>query len=166
MVLKHLLVLDQCAANFHEKLHIFTLYSNPSVYEQSVYEFSLLWDAQINACFLIYEPVSAYTSSFLSQTDRSQCFSGSNGKLLFILRVFASWAVLEEWIKLVNQGIPVVRKKGISYLSQLEFVTHTHTHTNTGSSSIVLFNVLCFVFICLHSYRARIYIQIHIHGHV
>jgi hypothetical protein len=44
-------------------------YSN-TVYEQWVYEFSLIRDAQINACFSIYEPVFAYTSSFLSQTDR------------------------------------------------------------------------------------------------
>jgi hypothetical protein len=45
-------------------------YSNFSVYEQSVYEFSLVRDAQINTCFPIYEPVFACTSSFLSQTDR------------------------------------------------------------------------------------------------
>jgi hypothetical protein len=44
-------------------------YSNPSVYKQSVYEFSLVQDAQINTCFSIYEPIFAYTSSFLSQTD-------------------------------------------------------------------------------------------------
>jgi hypothetical protein len=44
-------------------------YSNPSVYEQSVYEFSLIRDAQINMCFSIYEPIFAYTSSPLSQTD-------------------------------------------------------------------------------------------------
>jgi hypothetical protein len=44
-------------------------YSNPSLYEQSVYEFSLIWDAQINTYFSIYEPIFAYTSSFLSQTD-------------------------------------------------------------------------------------------------
>jgi hypothetical protein len=46
-------------------------YSNSSVYEQSVYLFSLKRDAQTNTCFfLIYEPIFAYTSSFLSQTDR------------------------------------------------------------------------------------------------
>jgi hypothetical protein len=46
-----------------------TLYSNPSVFEQSV-EFSQTRDAQINTCFSIYEPVCAYTSFFPSQTDR------------------------------------------------------------------------------------------------
>jgi hypothetical protein len=47
-------------------------------------------------------------SSFLLQTDHySRClFSGSNGKLIFVLRVFTVRAVLEEWIKLVNRGIP------------------------------------------------------------
>jgi hypothetical protein len=44
-------------------------YSNPSVYEQSVYEFS----AQINTCFSIYKPIFANTSSFRSQTDRYSC---------------------------------------------------------------------------------------------
>jgi hypothetical protein len=44
-----------------------TNYSNPSVYEQSVYDFSLIRDAQINTCFSIYEPIFACTSSFLSQ---------------------------------------------------------------------------------------------------
>jgi hypothetical protein len=48
-------------------------YSNASVYEQSVYEFSLIRDAQINTCFSIYEPIFAYTSSVLSQTDRCSC---------------------------------------------------------------------------------------------
>jgi hypothetical protein len=47
-------------------------YSNPSVYEQSVYEFSLIRDAQINTCFSVYEPVLACTSSFFSQTGRSR----------------------------------------------------------------------------------------------
>jgi hypothetical protein len=68
-----------------------TKYSNPSIYEQSVYEFSLVRDAQINTCFSIYEQIFAYTSSFLSQTDRCsrRLFSGNNGKLIFVLRVFA-----------------------------------------------------------------------------
>jgi hypothetical protein len=62
-------------------------YSNPSVYEQLVYEFLLMQDAQINTCFSIYDPIFAYTSSFLSQTDRCylRLFSGSNGKLIFVL---------------------------------------------------------------------------------
>jgi hypothetical protein len=51
-------------------IQIICEYSNPSVYEQSVYEFSLIRDAQINTCFSIYEPIFAHTSSFLSQTDR------------------------------------------------------------------------------------------------
>jgi hypothetical protein len=33
-----------------------TWYSNPSVYEQTVYEFSLIRDAHINTCFSISEP--------------------------------------------------------------------------------------------------------------
>jgi hypothetical protein len=66
-------------------------YSNPSVYEQSVYEFSLLRDAQINTCFSVYEPIFSYTRSFLSETDRCSC-----RKLIFVLRVFALRAVLEE----------------------------------------------------------------------
>jgi hypothetical protein len=33
--------------------------------------------------------------------------SGSNGKLVFVLRVFALRAVLEDRIKLVNRGVPV-----------------------------------------------------------
>jgi hypothetical protein len=90
-------------------LNIEIKYSNPSVYEQSVFEFSLIRDAQINTCFSIYEPIFAYTSSFLSQTDRCswRIFSGSNGKLIFVLRVFALQAILEERIKIVNRGITV-----------------------------------------------------------
>jgi hypothetical protein len=86
------------------------MYSNPSVYEQSVHEFSLVRDAQINTCFSIYEPIFAYTSSFLSQTDRCsrRLFSGSNGKFIYVWRVFAKRAVLEERIKLVNREIPVL----------------------------------------------------------
>jgi hypothetical protein len=85
------------------------LYSNPSVYEQSVYKFSLIRDAQISTCFSIYKPIFACTSSFRSQTDRCSrhLFSGSDGKLIFVLRVFALQAVLEERIKLVNRGITV-----------------------------------------------------------
>jgi hypothetical protein len=48
-------------------------YSNPSVYKQLVYELSLVRDAQINTCFSICKPIFAYTSSFLSQTDRCSC---------------------------------------------------------------------------------------------
>jgi hypothetical protein len=48
-------------------------YSNPSVYEQSVYKFLLLRAAQINTYFSIYKPIFAYMSSFLSQTDRCSC---------------------------------------------------------------------------------------------
>jgi hypothetical protein len=86
-----------------------SIYNNPSVYEQSVFEFPLIRDTQINTCFSIYESVFVYTSSFLSQTDRCprRFFSGSNGKLVFVLRVFALRAVLEEIIKLVNGGITV-----------------------------------------------------------
>jgi hypothetical protein len=51
----------------------FTQYSNPSVYEQSVYEFSLIQDAQINPCFSIYKPIFTYMISFLSQTNRYSC---------------------------------------------------------------------------------------------
>jgi hypothetical protein len=36
-------------------------YSNPSVYEQSVYEFSLIRiNAEINTCFSIYEPIFGF----------------------------------------------------------------------------------------------------------
>jgi hypothetical protein len=52
----------------------------------------------------------AYTSSFLSQIDR--CFrclcSGSNGKSIFVLRVFALRAVLEERIKFVKFVINII----------------------------------------------------------
>jgi hypothetical protein len=67
------------------------MYINPSIYEQSVYEFSLIRDAQINTCFSIYESIFAYTSSVLSQTDRcsGRHVSGSNGKLIFVFRDFA-----------------------------------------------------------------------------
>jgi hypothetical protein len=60
--------------------------------------------------FLIYEPIFANTSSFLSQIERCsrRLFSGSNGKLIFVLRVFVLRAVLEERIKLVNPGITVL----------------------------------------------------------
>jgi hypothetical protein len=34
----------------------------------------------------------------------------SSRKLIFVLRVFASRAVLEEWIKVVNRGITVISK--------------------------------------------------------
>jgi hypothetical protein len=37
---------------------------------------------------------------------------GSNGKLIFVLQVFALQAVLEEQIKLVNQGITVLPNSG------------------------------------------------------
>jgi hypothetical protein len=85
-------------------------YSNPSVYEQSVYKFSLIQDAQINTYFSIYEPIFAYMSSFLSQTDHCSqlLFSGSNGELIFALQVFALRAVFEERIKLVSRRITVL----------------------------------------------------------
>jgi hypothetical protein len=51
----------------------FTKYSNPLVCEHSAYEFSLIWDAQINTCFSIYEPIFAYMSSFLLQTSCYSC---------------------------------------------------------------------------------------------
>jgi ABC-type phosphate/phosphonate transport system permease subunit len=90
--------------------HNKNIYSNPSVYKQSVYEFSLIRDAQIYTCFSIYEPIFTCMSSFLLQTDHcSQClFSGNNGKLIFVLQVFALRAVWEERIKLLNRGIPVL----------------------------------------------------------
>jgi hypothetical protein len=50
-----------------QMLIVFTMkHSNPSVYEQWVYLFSLIRDAQINTCFSIYDPVLVHTSSFLS----------------------------------------------------------------------------------------------------
>jgi hypothetical protein len=64
--------------------------------------------------FSIYEPIFAYTSSFLLQTDRCsrRLFSGSNGKLIFVLRVFALRAVLKEGIKLINRRITVLWSSG------------------------------------------------------
>jgi hypothetical protein len=98
-----------------QKLHQkkkFSIYRNPSVYKQLVYEFLLIQDAKINTCFSIYEPIFAFTSPFLLQTDRCSwhLFLGSNGKLIFVLRVFALRTALEERIKLVNWGIPVFSK--------------------------------------------------------
>jgi hypothetical protein len=87
----------------------------------SVYEFLQIRDAQINTCFSIYKPIFAYTSSFLLQTDHcsQHLFSGSNGKLISILQVFALQAVLEEWIKLINWRIPVLAL----FSSQEELIT-------------------------------------------
>jgi hypothetical protein len=76
-------------------------YSNPSVYEQSFYEFSLTRDAQINICFSIYEPIFA-KYELLPLANRSLFPAVSNGKFIFVLRVFALRAVLVERIKLVN----------------------------------------------------------------
>jgi hypothetical protein len=75
-------------------------------------------DVQINTCFSIYEPVFAYMGSFFLQTDCCSwhLFSGSNGKLILVLRVFAKWAVLEEWIKLVNRGITVLISTSFFFL--------------------------------------------------
>jgi hypothetical protein len=57
------------------------------------------------------------------------------------------------------------KKRATSYLSSLEFVTHTHTHT--GSSPIVLFNICHILFsYAFHSYGECIYMQIHIYGHM
>jgi hypothetical protein len=55
-------------------------------------------------------------SSFLLHTDR-------NGKLIFVLRVFALRAVLEEQIKLKNQGISVQVK-----LTKNKFYSHSTTN--------------------------------------
>jgi hypothetical protein len=59
--------------------------------------------------FSIYEPIFAYTSSFLSQTDHCSrhLFLGSNGKLIFVLRIFALRTFVEDRIKLVNRGMAV-----------------------------------------------------------
>jgi hypothetical protein len=43
----------------------------------------------------------------LPLANRSLFPAGSNGKLIFVLRVFALRAVLEERIKLINRGITV-----------------------------------------------------------
>jgi hypothetical protein len=92
-------------------------YRNTSVYEQPVSEFSLIRDAHINTCSSVYEPIFAYTSSFLSQTDRCS-LSGSNGKLIFVSRVFALRAVLDERIKLVNRGVPVLSSSNAYSLNE------------------------------------------------
>jgi hypothetical protein len=109
-----------------------TNYSNPSEYEQSVYEFLLIRDAQINICFPIYEPIFANTSSFLSQTDRCfrRLFSGSSGKFVFLLRVFAVRAVLEERIKLVNWGITVQKYSSTAEICVItSLVIHSFIHS-------------------------------------
>jgi hypothetical protein len=87
------------------------IYSNPSVYEQSVYEFSHIRDAQINtyffnlrANFREYELHPLANRSLFGSNP-----SGSNGKLILVLWVFALRAVLEERIKLVNRGITVLQ---------------------------------------------------------
>jgi hypothetical protein len=54
----------------------------------------------LRANFRLYE--------LLPHANRSLFPSGSNGKLIFVLRVFALRAVLEERIKLVNRGITVL----------------------------------------------------------
>jgi hypothetical protein len=81
------------------------LYSKPSENEQSVYEFSLVWDAQINTCFSICEPIFTFWAS--SSHKLIVVLGASSRKLIFVLRVFALRAVLEERIKLVHQGITV-----------------------------------------------------------
>jgi hypothetical protein len=48
-----------------------------------------------------------FRSYLLPLANRSLFRSGSNEKLIFVLRVFALRAVLEERIKLVNRGITV-----------------------------------------------------------
>jgi hypothetical protein len=45
------------------------MYSDPSVYERSVYKFSHIWDGQIGNCCSICNAMFAYASSFLSHTD-------------------------------------------------------------------------------------------------
>jgi hypothetical protein len=98
-----------CKSIYYNRSMLFYMYSNPSVSEQEVYAFSLIRDAQTNNWFSIYELIFSYTSSFLSQTDRCprRLFSGSYGKLVFVLRVFALRAALVERFKLVNRGITV-----------------------------------------------------------
>jgi hypothetical protein len=81
-------------------------YSNLSVYEQSVHEFSLVRDAQINTCFFFQFTSRLY--ELLPLSNRSLFPSASNGKLIFVLRVFALRAVLEGRIKLLNRGITVL----------------------------------------------------------
>jgi hypothetical protein len=89
-------------------------YSNPSVYEQSVYEFSLVRDAQINTSFSIYEPIFAFRAP--SSHKPIVVPGASSRKLIFVLRVFVLLAVLEERIKLVNRGIAVFSFETISGL--------------------------------------------------
>jgi hypothetical protein len=70
--------------------------------------------------FLLYEmhkliPIFQFTSKFrkyelLPLANRSLFPSGSNGKLIFVLRVFALRAVFEERIKLVHWGITVFHR--------------------------------------------------------
>jgi hypothetical protein len=79
-------------ANHCKKVH---KYSNPSVYEQSVYLFFSL-RANFRLCEL------------LPLANRSLFPSGSNGKLIFVLRIFALRAVLEDRIKIVNRMITVL----------------------------------------------------------
>jgi hypothetical protein len=80
---------------FHLFLYPFLIkkYRNPSVYEQSVYEFSLVRDSQINtfffnlrANFRVYE--------LLPLANRSLFPAQTLEKLIFVLRVFALREIL------------------------------------------------------------------------
>jgi hypothetical protein len=70
--------------------------------------FRFIRDAQINKKKLLFNlRANFFKYELLPFANRSLFSSGSNGKLIFVLRVFALRAVLEELIKLVNRGITV-----------------------------------------------------------
>jgi hypothetical protein len=83
----------------------YNVYSNPSVYQQLVYEFLLIRDGkllpvfQISSQFLFIRAPSSHKPIVVP--------GASSRKLIFVLRVFALRVVLEERIKLVNRGITV-----------------------------------------------------------
>jgi hypothetical protein len=84
--------------------------------------------------FRLYEmhkliPVFQFTSQYelLPLANRSLFPSGSNGILIFVLRVFVSRAVSEERIKLVNRGITVFSGRSPQSAVSLILVLYSDT---------------------------------------
>jgi hypothetical protein len=83
-------------------------------------------------------PVFQFSSQFsqyglLPVANRSLFPSGSNGKLIFILRIFALRALLEERIQLVNRGIPVPSYKSTRLCNPEDQHRHLHRRENLKS---------------------------------
>jgi hypothetical protein len=103
------------------------MYRNPSVYEKSVYEFSLIRDAQINTCFFFNLQANFRLYELLPLANRPLFPSGSNRKLIFVLRVSALRAVSEERIKLENRWIIVLIAEELWYQKEGGRVTILYT---------------------------------------